>query len=250
MYVRNHEEMTMFRVTPAACAGCSAERIGFCANLDAAAINQIAAISRSIRFKKFQNVSRRDTELPTAIVLRTGMVKISHTLTDGRQQIVDFLTDGDILLDHPRDNAQSTIVEATTDVDACEISLADLNALSVDAPELRDALLGAALEKIDRKNYQLMMLGRKRSDERVASFLLDFLERAKRRGKPSNRLNLPMSRGEIADYLSLTTETVSRAFSVLREEGILQLPKSYEVVVFDFARLEEIAEGGSNLSVR
>ncbi|MFQ5566273.1 MAG: Crp/Fnr family transcriptional regulator, partial [Paracoccaceae bacterium] len=137
-----------------------------------------------------------------------------------------------------------------TDVDACEVSLADLEALCTGTPELGQSMLGAVLCEIGRKNHQVMMLGRKRADERVASFLLDFSERAERRGAPANRLSLPMSRAEIADYLSLTTETVSRAFSVLRAEGIVRLPKPHEVEICNIPGLRRIAGGGAKLSVR
>ena len=240
----------MFRVTPASCEGCAAGEIGFCANLSDPVIERIAGISRTHHFKKLEIIPRNDTAPMTALILRRGMIKVSHSLTDGRQQIVDFLTAGDVLIHHLADSTVSATVEATTDVNACEVNLADLDALCAEAPELGQSLLGAVLGEIDRKNHQVMMLGRKRADERVASLLLDFSNRAARRGEPAANLHLPMSRAEIADYLSLTTETVSRAFSLLREEGIVRLPKPYDVVICDIARLLEIAGGGAHLSVR
>lgn len=240
----------MLHVTPASCVECAAVKIGFCASLGDQAIERIAGISRTLRVRKLQIIKREDEAPMTALILRSGMIKVSHTLTDGRQQIVDFLTTGDILIQHASDGAVSTSVEATTDVDACEVGLAELGALCAESPELGQSLLGAVLGEIGRKNHQVMMLGRKRADERVASLLLDFSNRAERRGEPSDHVSLPMSRAEIADYLSLTTETVSRAFSLLRAEGIVRLPKPHEVVICDIARLVEVAGGGANLSVR
>ena len=240
----------MLRVTPASCAGCAAGRIGFCANLGDRAIELIAGISRALRIRKLQIIAPGEEAPMSALVLRSGMIKVSHTLADGRQQIVDFLTTGDVLIQHQANGKVSVTVEATTDVDACEVSLANLEALCIDTPELGQSMLGAVLCEIGRKNHQVMMLGRKRADERVASFLLDFSERAARRGAPADRVDLPMSRAEIADYLSLTTETVSRAFSLFRAEGIVRLPKPHQVVICDLDRLVEIAGGGANLSVR
>ena len=240
----------MFHVTPASCAGCAAGKIGFCANLGDQAIERIAGISRMLRVRKLQIIAREEEAPRSALVLRSGMIKVSHALADGRRQIVDFLTVGDVLIQHVADGKVSVTVEATTDVDACEVGLADLEAMLTDSPELGQSMLGAALCEIGRKNHQVMMLGRKRAEERVASFLLDFSDRAARRGAPPDRLNLPMSRAEIADYLSLTTETVSRAFSLLRVERIVRLPKPHEVVICDIADLLEIAGGGANLSVR
>jgi len=240
----------MFCVTPASCAGCAAGKIGFCANLGDRAIELVASISRALRIGRLQTITRTEEAPMSALVLRRGMIKVSHTLTDGRQQIVDFLTVGDVLIQHAADDKVLVTAEATTDVDACEVSLADLEGLCTGSPELGQSMLGAVLCEIGRKNHQVMMLGRKRADERVASFLIDFSDRAVRRGAAADRLSLPMLRAEMADYLSLTTETVSRVFSLFRAEGIVRLPKPHEVVICDLARLQEIAGGGANLSVR
>ena len=171
-------DMPVFRVTPASCAGCAAGKIGFCANLGDKAIERIASISRAVRVSKLRVIVRDDEAPMSALVLRRGMIKVSHTLSDGRQQIVDFLTTGDVLVQHEANGKVSVTAEATTDVDACEVSLADLEALCTDTPELGQSMLGAVLCEIGRKNHQVMMLGRKRADERVASFLLDFSRRA------------------------------------------------------------------------
>ena len=240
----------MLRVISESCAGCDARRVGFCSSLSDRVVEQIVGVSRTLRFRKSHIVAQNDNQAMTALVLRTGMLKVSHALTDGRQQIVDFLTDGDILIHHAADNTVFSTIEATTDVEACEVSLANLEAFCARSPEVARLLLGAVLGEINRKNWQVMMLGRKRADERVASLLLDFSDRAARRGEPAEILSLPMSRAEIADYLSLTTETVSRAFSLLKKQRIVRLPKPHDVVVCDIAGLIEIARGGANLSVR
>ena len=135
----------MFRVTPATCAGCAAGKIGFCANLGDTAIELIAGISRTLRIGKSRIIAREEQAPMSALVLRSGVIKVSHTLFDGRQQIVDFLTTGDILIQHEVDGKVSVTAEATTDVDACEVSLADLEALCIDSPELGQSMLGAVL---------------------------------------------------------------------------------------------------------
>ncbi len=137
-----------------------------------------------------------------------------------------------------------------SDVELCEIDFSALLELSVSAPEVGKSLLVAAMGELDRKNNQVMMLGRKRAEERVASFLLVLSDRARARGDAPDRLRLPMSRAEIADYLGLTTETVSRAFTLLREQGLIRLPKPQELEVRDFAALGEIAAGSGWSSAR
>ena len=250
MYVRSHEDMTMFHVSSNLCANCNARKDGFCANLGDAAIDCIAGISRIRRFRKGQVIVLDEDAQMNALILRTGMAKISHALTDGRHQSVDFLTSGDALFHYLVDPAISVTVEAKTDIDACEVSLADLNSGCGGSQEFGQSLLGVVIGKIKQKNDQVMMLGRKRAEERVASLLVDFSERAARRGEPAEFLRLTMTRAEIADYLSLTTETVSRAFSLLKKMRIVRLPKPNDVVICNVAGLLEIARGGANLSVR
>lgn len=240
----------MFRVTPVNCAGCPAGSVGFCANLGPSAVEWLARTTRIVHFREAQIITGDGKTPLTALVMQRGTIKISHALIDGRQQIVDFLGAGDLLVLQPLGEVVERTVQAVTDVEACEIGLEAFGQLGAASPEFGQSMLLAALAQVDRKNGQLTMLGRKRADERVASFLLDLLDRARRRGMHTGQVELQMSRTEIADYLGLTTETVSRAFSVLREEGMIRLPKPHEVVICDLAMLREVAAGGANLSVR
>ena len=116
----------MLRVTPASCAGCAAGRIGFCANLGDRALELIAGISRALRIRKLQIIAPEEEAPMSALVLRSGMIKVSHALADGRQQIVDFLTTGDVLIQHQANGKVSMTVEATTGVEAGEVSLGKL----------------------------------------------------------------------------------------------------------------------------
>ena len=250
MYVRSHESTTMFPVTERDCAECSASTIGFCANLGMLAISKLAEHSVSLRFRKGQTVEFENGTETSALILRRGMVKISHTLMDGRQQIIDFLSGGDLVVRRRGEAEDSRNVTATTDVEACGIDRTVLTRLCEETPEIGESLLDRALREIDRKAEQMTLLGRKRSDERVASFLLDFSARAAIRGEQSDVLTLPMSRAEIADYLSLTAETVSRAFSVLRDEELIRLASPNKVELCDVTGLRHVAGGGGNLTVR
>ena len=79
--------------------------------------------------------------------------------------------------------------------------------------------------------------------EKIVAFLLGLSRRAERWNMPANPVLLPMSRGDIADYLGLTIETVSRTFTRLRSEGVIELPESHRVVLVDLERLAALAEG-------
>ena len=81
------------------------------------------------------------------------------------------------------------------------------------------------------------MLGRKTAEEKLASFLLEMLDRS----PASDTIDLPMSRTDIADYLGLTIETVSRTFSSLKQHEVLSLPNAHRVIILDRDALEELS---------
>jgi len=87
-----------------------------------------------------------------------------------------------------------------------------------------------------------MLLGRKSAQERLASFLVSWGQ-VTNPCAHGNHVSLPMTRGEIADYLGLTIETVSRTFSRFRSEKRIETPSNDEVVLLDRRWLEKIAEG-------
>ena len=98
------------------------------------------------------------------------------------------------------------------------------------------ALWRLTSEKLTRANEHLIMLGKKTAAERVAAFLLHIAERLGARG-----VNLPMSRTDIADYLGLTIETVSRTFTKLEREHAISLDGARQVTFNNFAQLQAAA---------
>jgi CRP/FNR family transcriptional regulator len=88
----------------------------------------------------------------------------------------------------------------------------------------------------------MVLLGRKTAREKLASFLLMLGGRMSRLGDPADEFSVPMSRADIADYLGLTTETVSRTFTQFRTEKLIALPKNDRVRIIDRAALAALAE--------
>ena len=90
---------------------------------------------------------------------------------------------------------------------------------------------------------QMVLLGRKSARERVVSFILMLSNSAIRHGRPGDPVFLVMSRTDIADYLGLTTETVSRAFTSLKKQGVIELLDEKQIRLSKLSILREIAEG-------
>ena len=132
--------------------------------------------------------------------------------------------------------------EAIDDVELCCMRIIDLERLLREMPAVRDRLLDMSRDELAAAQEQMLLLGRKSAREKVLSFLL---LQAKQENDldevEATALDLPMSRGDIADYLGLTIETVSRTFTALKEEGLIDLPSAQHVVLPDLEVVEAAA---------
>jgi CRP-like cAMP-binding protein len=173
-----------------------------------------------------------------------GTLMVFSILPDGRRQIFDFYHAGDIVgLSHDGVHYSSCTAIAPATV-RC-IPQNALARVASENPELATRLYNFAADRVFGLQNHFIMLGRKSAGEKVASFLLDLVHRVADEDAMCARVELPMKRAEIADYLGLTIETVSRNLSRLRCAGIIELPQSSVVLVPDVSRLEEFAGSGS-----
>lgn len=171
-----------------------------------------------------------------------GTVKLYKLLSDGRRQITGFFFPGDLigvgLYDEHTHSA-----EAITEVTLRKISKTRLTEAMSQNPVIGRHIFGLAADELAAAQDQLLLLGRKSPVEKVASFLLKLSERNGERGEAATPIYLPMARSDIADYLGLTTETVSRTFSRLRRERAIRLLENHLVDLIDLDRLESYADG-------
>ncbi len=108
---------------------------------------------------------------------------------------------------------------------------------------MEQRLLQVASNELVAAQEQMLLLGRKTARERLASFLMAQSRQGVMCHQSRGRFALPMTRGDIADYLGLTIETVSRTLTKLRGEGMIEIPSSTEIVIRDRDGLESLAEG-------
>jgi CRP/FNR family transcriptional regulator len=130
-------------------------------------------------------------------------------------------------------------VTALTEAKVCVFSRRDFDAFAREHPALEHKLLQRTLGELDRTRRWMLLLGRKSAGERVASFIIEMSERLVEQGcqgthdQPLKRFTLPFSRQQVADVLGLTIETVSRQFTRLKSEGLIDLPSRREVEILD-----------------
>lgn len=177
-------------------------------------------------------------EATSLFTVTSGVLRLHYDLPDGRRQIVGFAMPGDFLglSLEPRFGLTA---DALTSVAACRFDRHRFMALLERHPSMMRKMHEVASHELAIAQEHMVVLGRRRAEERVASFLLKWWQRLKRVHGQSPTLPLPMGRQDIADHLGLTIETVSRTLARwMRERIILDVPDG--VRILDAARLEEV----------
>ena len=165
----------------------------------------------------------------------SGMVRLYKLLPDGRRQVTGFLTAGQLLGLAPEGACVFT-ADTVTEVSLVRYKRDAFDRLIDDVPGFARRLLAVTSHELHAAQDQMLLLGRKSASEKVASFLLMLPARL-------NVIDVPMTRGDIADYLGLTVETVSRTLTRLRQDGLIALPVPTRVQVLDRKGLENLASG-------
>ena len=156
--------------------------------------------------------------------IRTGFFKTSVTLEDGREQVTGFQMAGEIMgLDGIVSDRHTCDALALENAEVCVMPFEKMEALSREVNALQHHVHKIMSREIVREHGVMMMLGSMRAEERLAAFLLNLTTRLHARGFSRSELVLRMTREEIGSYLGLKIETVSRTFSKLVDDGILEV---------------------------
>ena len=212
-----------------------------CAAVDFDHLGALEQIVSHRQFASGQSIFDESEPADYVYNISNGDVRLYKLLADGRRQITGFLRPGDFL-GLVKQDVYAYGAEAIDPVELCCMRIVDLERLLRELPAVRDRLLDMSRDELAAAQEQMLLLGRKSAREKVLSFLLlraqheHDLDEAE-----SAMLDLPMSRSDIADYLGLTIETVSRTFTTLKEEGLIDLPSAQHVVLPDLQAIEAAA---------
>ena len=164
-----------------------------------------------------------------------GVLRVCRVLPDGRRAIVGFIYPGDVLGVSFQDRYLFT-AEAVTHVKVRRFSRGRFFSLVGESPILRPQLFALLCDEMSAAQDQMLLLGRKSAEERVVSFLLAI----HRKSAIDHRIILPMSRLDMADYLGLTIETVSRMMTRLCRRGLIRAVGRHAVTLQKLNALREI----------
>ena len=227
------------------CIDCEARQSSLCGVLDDHDLGRLASLAQQMVIPAGQGFIEDGAPADSFYNVTHGTVRLYKLLPDGRRQVTGFAGPGHFL-GLAVSTSYAFAAEAIDDVSVCRFSRPKLRALLTDLPLLERRLLDVAANELALAQEQMLLLGRKTARERLASFLFHLLpehDQAHADAARSVRLHLPMPRADIADYIGLTVETVSRSFGVLKNERLIEITSATELLVRDVAGLHAIANG-------
>jgi CRP/FNR family transcriptional regulator, nitrogen fixation regulation protein len=204
------------------------------------ALRVLDSLGVSMRYAHGQEIYRENSPVECWYRVEFGGARRFLTRADGKRRIVDLLLPGDVFGfgAHGRHHfAVEAIIEGTV---IARYPRARLEALAQSDPRIAQELREAACQAMSRLHALILNLGRTTAEEKVGYFLVQIGERLS--GGPATEVILPISREEIADYLALSVETVSRALTQLRRRGVIRLIGPRQLRILNRNSLAEIGD--------
>ncbi len=199
-------------------------------------------ISRSRILHKGDSLHLEGDPVKSLSILRSGAVKEFITSCAGDQQILAFYLPGEIIgldsLNQQCYRSSAISLETTT---YCALPIDKFATLCQEIPNLQKMMLKTMSKIISFEEKMLLTACNKKADERIATFLISLSKRYSHLGHSATEIHLPMSRQEIAHYLGLSSETVSRIFTQLQNDNIISIhPKM--IKTRDMPALKELSQ--------
>jgi CRP/FNR family transcriptional regulator, anaerobic regulatory protein len=223
-----------------ACLDCAVRDKALCQALSPEDLAKLNRLAYRKRYSAGQVISALSASEAWCANILAGVVKLTKSLPDGRQQIVGLLFPSDFL-GRPFKTSSPYAAEAATDVSLC-YNRKHFEGLLAEQPGLKQLLLERTLDPVDASHE--WMLDAKSAKERVAALLVRIARRlAPDAGtvQPPLTIELPLSRAEIADYLGLRLETVSRQLNRLEAAAVIKRFARRGIEICDARELERLA---------
>ena len=224
------------------CGDCPIRHRAVCARCETDELAKLDSIKYYRSFQAGQTVIWSGDRMDFVASVVTGIATLTQTMEDGRRQMVGLLLPSDFV-GRPGRSQAAYDVTATTDLVMCCFRKKPFEDLMGTTPHIAQRLLEMTLDELDAAREWMLLLGRKTAREKIASLLAIIARRTatlKTVGKTNDvKFDLPLTREEMADYLGLTLETVSRQMSALKRDGVIELEGKRQIMVQNLDRLLE-----------
>jgi CRP/FNR family transcriptional regulator len=228
------------------CTDCSVRDSALCGSLTDVELEVLNALGRKRTMARGQTLIWAGEESIVCANLLSGVVKLVASTPDGRELIVGLLYPADFVGQLYTEESHFSVT-ALTDVELCVFPKGQFERVVEDHPRMERLLLQRTQQALNDARKRMMTLSRKSAAEKVAGFLLDMAARVATSGCHGSErgpitFDLPLARGQIADVLGLTIETVSRQITQLSGAGVIGLPGGRAITIADRPALEARAE--------
>ena len=221
------------------CSTCAFGSVCLPAGVDKRALQDLHMLVEHVGpYRAGDVVFHQGSPFSAIFAVRSGVVKTRRAEETGREQVLGFHLPGEVVglnAIHPARYPCDAVALDTVYV--CRFSFPALATLAGKIPDVQQRLFELLSADIGRVTQ---LVGDHPADERLAAFLLELSERFAARGFSASRFHLTMSRVDIANYLRLAAETVSRVLRRLQEQGLIRID-GREVELRDLAQLRELA---------
>ncbi len=191
--------------------------------LDPHEMGELQRLAVPAFFQSGQTIFFAGETVDTAYGLSRGIVSHSILLSDGRRQVLGFALPGDFL-GIPCADQRTASAQAIGEVAVCRFRRKDLAKFIQASPNMAGLMTRFSTRQLEQAQDQMLLVGRGTAQEKILVFLLRWHDRlALLTGGSSHIVPLPMRRGEIADYLGLTIETVSRTLKKLEQKNVIRV---------------------------
>jgi CRP/FNR family transcriptional regulator, anaerobic regulatory protein len=226
------------------CSDCSLSELCLPRGMGQGALEQLENIvKRSSPLQKGEVLFRAGDKFRGIYAVRSGLVKVSATDDDGEEQIIGFFLPGEMLgLDAVETQVHACSAIALETSSYCAVPFSELSEICEQIPELQNQLFRIMSRELSAENQMLLTLGKRNSEEKVATFLLTISSRFYQLGYSATEFKLTMSRQEIGNYLGITFETVSRVFGRLQRNGIIKVNRK-AIKITDIVALKNLVSG-------
>ena len=220
----NVSKFSPVRPMTLSCKDCSLAELCLPRGLNPSEFDQFMSMVRQRASRISGDILYRTGDTFRAIyAVKTGSIKTLISSSDGEEQITGFFMPGELFGFDGLDYGHSCTAVALEPTLLCELPVASVDELAHQIPGLRREIFRMMSRKLSEKQSMLFLLGRRKADQRLATFLLSLSTRMQYRGLSGNEIRLSMSRHDVANYLGMASETVSRLLSRLSKEKVISV---------------------------
>lgn len=231
------------------CETCSLSSLCLPLAVDEKDLAQLEDIVQQGRaYQRGESIFRQNGPAKSFFAVRSGAIKTSMVTANGEEQVTGFYLPGELIgLDSLSGRGYACTARALEHSSVCELPIDQLEGLSRKLPALQHHFLTLMSQEIQNGQHLSLLLSKNSAEERIASLLLSLSTRFRRRKLSSTRFQLPMPRADIANFLGLAVETVSRVMTRFQQTGLIQT-KGRELELLNPDSLQHVAQAKAGSS--